>query len=208
MILLVAATEIELCEYDGLACGVGPVEAAAATARHLALEPPAAVLHVGIAGARGVTPGGIVIGSEAVYCDISAEIPVIDRLEPDAGAPGSASYGSSRSALAADRHQRSRGRGVRRAGRGDGGIRSPSRLRARGRAGDRGPRDLERDLRGRPITLADRACARGARRRTPADARSGRSVASPAMARRAEAGRASSPTATAAGGADGRPARR
>lgn len=85
MILLVAATEIELCEHDGLVCGVGPVEAAAATARHLALEPPAAVVHVGIAGARGITPGGIVIGSEAVYCDISAEIPVIDRLEPDAG---------------------------------------------------------------------------------------------------------------------------
>ena len=84
MILLVAATEIELCEHDGLACGVGPVEAAAATARHLALDPPDAVLHVGIAGARGITPGGIVIGSEAVYCDISAEIPVVDRLEPDA----------------------------------------------------------------------------------------------------------------------------
>jgi futalosine hydrolase len=85
MILLVAATEIELCEHDGLVCGVGPVEAAAATARHLALEPPAAVLHVGIAGARGVTPGGIVIGSEAIYSDISAEVPVVDRLAPDAG---------------------------------------------------------------------------------------------------------------------------
>jgi nucleoside phosphorylase len=84
MILLVAATDIELCERDGLVCGVGPVEAAAATARHLALDRPDAVLHVGIAGARGVTPGGIVIGSEAVYCDISAEISVVDRLEPDA----------------------------------------------------------------------------------------------------------------------------
>ena len=84
VILLVAATEIELCEHDGLVCGVGPVEAAAATARHLALEPAEAVLHVGIAGARGITPGGIVIGSEAVYCDLSAEIPVVDRLEPDA----------------------------------------------------------------------------------------------------------------------------
>jgi futalosine hydrolase len=53
-------------------------------ARHLALDPPGAVLHVGIAGARGITPGGIVIGSEAVYSDISAEIPVVDRIEPDA----------------------------------------------------------------------------------------------------------------------------
>ena len=83
-VLLVAATEIELCDHPGLACGVGPVEAAAATARRLALDPPGAVLHVGIAGARGITPGGIVIGSESVYSDISAEIPVVDRLEPDA----------------------------------------------------------------------------------------------------------------------------
>lgn len=83
-VLLVAATDIELCEHSGLVCGVGPVEAAVATARRIALQPPDAVLHVGIAGARGITPGGIVIGSEAVYCDISAEIPVVDRLAPDA----------------------------------------------------------------------------------------------------------------------------
>lgn len=83
-VLLVAATEIELCDRPGLVCGVGPVEAAAATARALALEPADAVLHVGIAGARGITPGGLVIGSESLYADISAEIPVVDRLEPDA----------------------------------------------------------------------------------------------------------------------------
>lgn len=83
-VLLVAATEIELCDLPGLACGVGPVEAAATTARHLALDPPGAVLHVGIAGARGITPGGLVIGSEAVYSDLSAEIPVVDRIEPGA----------------------------------------------------------------------------------------------------------------------------
>ena len=39
-ILLVAATDIELCEHPGLVCGVGPVEAAAATARRLALDGP------------------------------------------------------------------------------------------------------------------------------------------------------------------------
>ena len=83
-VLLVAATDIELCDRPGLVCGVGPVEAAAATARALALDRPDAVLHVGIAGARGITPGGIVIGSESIYCDISAEISVVDRLEPDA----------------------------------------------------------------------------------------------------------------------------
>ena len=82
-ILLVAATDIELCGHSGLVCGVGPVEAAATTARELALRPPKAVLHVGIAGARGITPGGLVVGSQAVYCDISAEVPVIERVEPD-----------------------------------------------------------------------------------------------------------------------------
>ena len=84
MILLVAATDIELCDHEGLVCGVGPVEAGTATARHVALTPPEAVVHVGIAGARGITPGGLVIGSESVYCDIVAEIPVVDRVEPDA----------------------------------------------------------------------------------------------------------------------------
>jgi nucleoside phosphorylase len=81
--LLVAATDIELCERPGLVCGVGPVEAAAATSRRLALEPPSAVLHIGIAGARGITPGGLVIGSESVYSDIAAEIPVVERVRPD-----------------------------------------------------------------------------------------------------------------------------
>jgi futalosine hydrolase len=84
MILLVAATDIELCDHEGLVCGVGPVEAGTATARHVALTPPEAVVHVGIAGARGITPGGLVIGSESVYCDLVAEIPVVDRVEPDA----------------------------------------------------------------------------------------------------------------------------
>ncbi len=82
-VLLVAATEIELCDHDGLACGVGPVEAAVATARELALRPPSAVVHVGIAGGRGITPGALVIGTESVYCDIAAEIPVVERATPD-----------------------------------------------------------------------------------------------------------------------------
>jgi futalosine hydrolase len=84
MILLVAATRRELCGADGLVCGVGPVEAAAATARALALRPFDAVLHVGLAGGRGVSGGALVIGTEAVYCDLSADWPVVDRAEPDA----------------------------------------------------------------------------------------------------------------------------
>jgi nucleoside phosphorylase len=82
-VLLVAATEIELCDREGLVCGVGPVEAAAATARELALAPPDAVVHVGIAGGHGITPGGLVIGSDSLYVDLSAEIPVVDSVEPD-----------------------------------------------------------------------------------------------------------------------------
>jgi futalosine hydrolase len=75
MILVVAATERELAAVDGaatLVCGIGPVEAAAATARSLAARPPDALLHVGIAGARGLEPPQLVIGEEAVYEDAAA----------------------------------------------------------------------------------------------------------------------------------------
>jgi nucleoside phosphorylase len=83
-ILVVAATEDELCEQPGLVCGVGPVEAAVATARAIALERPAGVVNVGVAGAKGITPGRIVLGSESVYCDLAASIPVVQRAAPDA----------------------------------------------------------------------------------------------------------------------------
>jgi nucleoside phosphorylase len=72
VILVVAATLEELRGADGaatLVCGVGPVEAAARTARALAAQPAAAVLHVGIAGGRAFEEPAFVIGSEAVYCD-------------------------------------------------------------------------------------------------------------------------------------------
>ena len=134
-VLLVAATDIELCERRGLVCGVGPVEAAAVTARELAARAPAAVVHVGVAGARGIIPGGIVIGSESVYVDLSAEIPVVDSLEPDArllattreAVPEalvlpigtSASVGGSTRA------------GTRAPRRGDGGVRRAPSVRAR-----------------------------------------------------------------------------
>lgn len=71
-ILIVAATEPELCGRSGLVCGVGPVEAAAATARALIESRPDAVLHVGIAGAQrasGLTPLQPVLGSVAIYED-------------------------------------------------------------------------------------------------------------------------------------------
>lgn len=82
-VLLVAATDVELCAREGFVCGVGPVEAAAATARELALRPSDVVVNVGVAGGRGITPGGLVIGSASIYVDVSAEIPVVDRVEPD-----------------------------------------------------------------------------------------------------------------------------
>ncbi len=87
-VLVVAATGRELRGVDGgdtLRCGIGPVEAAAATARKLAEQRPAALLHIGIAGARGLAVGTTVVGTEAVYCDIGAAIPVVDRVAPDAG---------------------------------------------------------------------------------------------------------------------------
>jgi futalosine hydrolase len=72
VILVVAATADELRGADGaatLVCGVGPVEAAARTARALAARPADAVLHVGIAGAADFAEPAFVIGSEALYCD-------------------------------------------------------------------------------------------------------------------------------------------
>jgi nucleoside phosphorylase len=86
-VLVVAATSSELALADGtvdtLRCGIGPVEAAAATARELAGQRPDAVLHVGIAGARGLAAGTLVLGSEAVYCDVSAAVPVPHRVAAD-----------------------------------------------------------------------------------------------------------------------------
>ncbi len=88
--LVVAATERELALVRGadtFACGIGPVEAALQTARVLAERRPDAVLHVGIAGARGIEPPALVLGSESVYCDVvdpSSLLKRIERVAPDA----------------------------------------------------------------------------------------------------------------------------
>lgn len=85
-LLVVAATEPELAGATGvatLACGVGPVEAAARTAGRLAREPVDALLHAGLAGARRLDPRAVVVGTEAVYEDLRAAIPVVDRVRPD-----------------------------------------------------------------------------------------------------------------------------
>jgi futalosine hydrolase len=87
VILVVAATERELAGAGGaatLACGIGPVEAAAATALALAVQAPSALLHVGIAGARGIPAPQLVIGSEAVYEDAGDGGLVPGRVRPDA----------------------------------------------------------------------------------------------------------------------------
>lgn len=85
MLLVVAATRRELAPVEGARtalCGIGPVEAALATALALAEARPSAVLHVGIAGARGLPPLTLVLGSEALYCD--AEGPLVPaRALPD-----------------------------------------------------------------------------------------------------------------------------
>jgi nucleoside phosphorylase len=84
-VLVIAATERELEGLDGaarrsLVCGVGPVEAAAATARALAADPPRAVLQVGLAGRHGFEEPELVLGSEAVYCDaVSPLVPSTTR---------------------------------------------------------------------------------------------------------------------------------
>ena len=61
-VLVVAATARELAaggQWPRIVCGVGPVDAAASTAAAIAAYTPAAILHVGIAGARrgaGLSP--------------------------------------------------------------------------------------------------------------------------------------------------------
>ncbi len=78
-LMVIAATAMELPSADAtpagvaVCCGVGPVDAAAQTARALVQYAPRAVLHVGIAGARqasGITPGQVVIGQRARYHDL------------------------------------------------------------------------------------------------------------------------------------------
>jgi futalosine hydrolase len=88
--LVIAATERELVLLGGadtFCCGVGPVEAALQTARALGERQPEAVVHVGLAGSRTLEPPALVLGSEAVYCDVidpTSTLPRIDRARPDA----------------------------------------------------------------------------------------------------------------------------
>jgi nucleoside phosphorylase len=89
-VLIVAATKRELALLAGadtFCCGIGPVEAGLQTARVVAERQPDAVLHVGIAGAHGIEPPALVLGSEAVYCDIldlNRTLPRVERVSPDA----------------------------------------------------------------------------------------------------------------------------
>jgi len=89
-VLVVAATERELDFVDGaetLCTGVGPVEAALATAKRLKKNRPSAVVHIGIAGARLLEPPALVLGSESIYCDLidaASVIPRVERVDPDA----------------------------------------------------------------------------------------------------------------------------
>lgn len=87
MLLVVAATSRELSFVEGAAtleCGIGPVEAAASTARTLAELRPSALINIGLAGARGIEPPTIVIGAESIYSDLRAAIPVQVLVKPDA----------------------------------------------------------------------------------------------------------------------------
>lgn len=92
MLLVIAATEPELRgaadlpDVDVLACGVGPIDAAATTAARLATgQRPTGILHVGIAGARrasGIAAGTVVLGSRSIYCDTRSAL-VARELDAD-----------------------------------------------------------------------------------------------------------------------------
>ena len=94
-LLVVAATAGELAGLSAeasarvatLTCGIGPVEAAATTARALVELRPRAVLHLGIAGVRraaGLPLGTLVLGTASVYDDAAGGRLVPHRLAPDA----------------------------------------------------------------------------------------------------------------------------
>jgi futalosine hydrolase len=96
-VLVVAATDRELEWLDGaaharLVCGVGPVEAAVATARALAERRPRAVVNVGLAGSHGFAVPELVLGSEARYRDTDS------ALVPTLAAPDPALLGAARAA--------------------------------------------------------------------------------------------------------------
>ncbi len=86
--LVIAATDRELDGVtdgvDTLVCGIGPVEAAIATTLVLAGRRPGAVLHVGIAGARGFVEPELVLGSASLYCD--AQSPLVPTTAAPDGA--------------------------------------------------------------------------------------------------------------------------
>jgi futalosine hydrolase len=90
VILVVAATERELAGLAGaetLCTGIGPVEAALATAFALLERRPDSVLHIGIAGSHTLQPPALVLGSEAIYCDVldvNSTMPRVERVRPDA----------------------------------------------------------------------------------------------------------------------------
>jgi nucleoside phosphorylase len=85
-VLVVAATERELAfvsGFDTFCCGIGPIEAAARTARLLAEQTPGSVLHIGIAGSRSLEPLALVLGSESVYEDRRTQ-GGLPRIRPNA----------------------------------------------------------------------------------------------------------------------------
>ena len=94
MILVVAATDFEAALVDGARgphrgqrCRPGRSGARDARAPS-STRRPTAILQIGIAGAQTLPHASIVLGSEAVYCDVIdplARIPRVERVEPDAG---------------------------------------------------------------------------------------------------------------------------
>ncbi len=119
MVLVVAATERELEFVRGaetLCCGIGPVEAALQTAKALVERRPDALLHIGIAGGRGIEAASLVLGSEAVYCDLidaGFTLPRIERVDPGRTAARGGPRSAAARARPPDRDLRPR-RGVQR----------------------------------------------------------------------------------------------
>jgi nucleoside phosphorylase len=97
-VLVIAATERELTGVaDGVVCGVGPVDAAAVTARALLERRPRAVLNVGLAGAHAFEQPELVLGSESRYCDTDSRlVTAVTAPDPDLLAAARAAFPAAR----------------------------------------------------------------------------------------------------------------
>ena len=82
-VLVVAATERELCGLQGSRAGSGRSRRLPRPGGRLRSKHRLPCCTSALRARRGVPPGQLVIGGESVYCDLRAAIPLVTTLRPD-----------------------------------------------------------------------------------------------------------------------------